>query len=178
MSRISVIKSRLKRLLYTPVGDELLNIPESLLNEIAEKLRKDEELLLSIKALSASYRAPSIIDSNTFFNPYIFLTNLRILIAKNSSRLNIFREIRLQSIADHSFDTGSDKSRFTIQHPDSSDIITFPDNSAEQLKRLSESFEAALGNLLKSDTQTIFCRHCGKRIPQESRFCQICGNRL
>lgn len=159
-------------------GSDPFSVPDRLKQDIDLNLGQDESFLISVKCLSAKYKAPRLIDSNTFFNPYFILTSKRVIIAKNSSTLNIFREIELRNIMDHSFDIGRDRSGITLKLYNSSDVITFHRSSQESTQMIRERFEKAVDTVTGSAEKKVYCRFCGEKIPSDSNFCQDCGSRL
>ncbi|MGI9534181.1 MAG: hypothetical protein ACR2NW_04460, partial [Thermodesulfobacteriota bacterium] len=48
----------------------------------------DEKLILSLKTHRAIHKAPATRDSNTFYNAYAVITSRRLILAKDSSKLN------------------------------------------------------------------------------------------
>lgn len=175
---MSSIIDRLKSFFSNPSGDELFSLPDKLTKDIEDILGEEEELVLGIRALSAKYKAPRLIDSNTFFNPFIIFTSSKIVIAKNSSSLNIFREIGLRNIVDHKFDISDQRSSLTLKLYNSSDIITFHPYSAEQTEKVEGSFKKILETFSSPSEKKLFCRYCGEKIPADSNFCSDCGSRL
>lgn len=174
---MSSLIDKLKSIFETPSGEELLLLPESLKIDINETLENEESLVFSIRALSAKYKAPRLIDSNTFFNPYFILTNSRIIIARNSSRLNVFREIELRNIIDHKFEISSRISSLSMKLYNSRDIVTFHSNTSEQTESLKNHFDELVGALSASEEKKLYCRFCGEKIPADSNFCPDCGSR-
>lgn len=168
---------RLKNIFRTPTEEDLLRFPEKLLSDIKGILDEDESLVFSIKALSAKYKAPRLLDSNTFFNPFFILTTRRVIIARNSSRLNIFREIELRNILDHKIESSGNSPGLTLKHYNASDIITFHPSSPEQSEQLDGFLSELLEKRHSAAGKTIFCRYCGEKIPADSNFCPECGSR-
>ncbi len=175
---MSSILNRLKILFFNPSGDDLFSLPDKLKEEVEDKLEEEEKFLLSIRALSAKYKASRLIDSNTFFNPFVIFTSRKILIAKNSSSLNTFREIAARNIIDHKFDISGKRSSLTVKLYNSSDIITFHPGSAEQTEQVKNTLETVLDTISSQPEKNLFCRFCGEKIPSDGNFCPECGSRL
>ena len=175
---MSSILNRLAGLFDFTSGQNLLNIPERLIRDINNNLLEKESLEFCIRALSARYIAARLVDSNTFFNPFVMLTTSRLLIAKNSSSLNIFRDINLGSILDARFQITGGSSSLAIKQYNATDNIIFPNNCTEQVEQFRESFENVMNNISHLSAEIIFCRYCGEKIPSDSNFCQDCGNKL
>jgi len=175
---MSSILNRIAGLFDFSSGQDLLSIPEELSRDIRNNLQDNELLEFSMRALSARYKAARLIDSNTFFNPFLILTTSRLLIAKNSSNLNIFRDINLISIIDTRFEISDNSSSLNLKQYNSSDIIYFPRNCREQVELFRKSFERVMNDISHLSKEVIFCRYCGEKIPSDSNFCQDCGNKL
>lgn len=159
-------------------GSDPFSVPDRLKQDIDFNLAQDESFLMSLKCLSAKYKAQRLIDSNTFFSPYLILTSNRVIIARNSSTLNIFREIELRNIVDHSFDIGRNRTSITLKLYNSSAVITFHQSSEESTRMIKERFEKAVEAVSGSAEKKVYCRFCGEKIPSDSNFCQDCGSRL
>ncbi|HEX3034880.1 MAG TPA: PH domain-containing protein [Thermodesulfobacteriota bacterium] len=155
-------------------------LPSGVKGGLAVYLKSGEEILFTLRNFRAIYKAPRWLDSNTFFNSWLILTNSRVIIAKNSSSFKRFRDIPLGEIKQIDYETGALESRLTIESPGSVDIIEFLRESKKLSEDLSRIINQALGNFRNSGQHIslIFCFKCGNKVPQGSKFCSECGERL
>ena len=59
-----------------------------------------------------------------------------------------------------------------IQEENKEDLAAIASNQAEIMSDAIETTASAIANGAKG---TIFCKHCGKKIDADSRFCSFCG---
>ncbi len=98
MARIlNLYKNFISGLLDT-TGKDLLSLPEKIRNDLSLSLSENEEIVVTMKTNRAIYRAGTSKDSNTFYNTFAIVTSSRIILAKDSSGLNIFREFQLNQV--------------------------------------------------------------------------------
>lgn len=155
-------------------------LPSGIKIGLAKYLKPGEEVLLTLRNFRAIYRAPTWMSSNTFFNSWFILTDSRIIIAKNSSTFNRFRDIPLNTIDQIHYETWVLDSKLTIHSPSTTDIIEFLRESRMYREDLDTKVKRAIEGSKKVGkgpeiSDTIFCPQCGTKIPKESRFCSECG---
>lgn len=64
------------------------------------------------------------------------------------------------------------KSARYIQEENKEDLTAIASNAAEIM---SEAVEATTSAVMDGMRKTMFCKHCGKKIDSDSRFCSFCG---
>ena len=155
-------------------------LPSGIKTGLAKYLEPGEEILLTLLNFRAIYKAPTLMDSNTFFNSWLILTNSRIIIAKNSSTFNKFRDIPHSTIDQFYYETGALESTLTIHTPGSVDKIMFLSEARRYCKDLDAKVNKAIEEAKKHSglSDTIFCSQCRSKIPKGSKFCSECGARL
>ena len=151
-------------------------------DELKELLGEDDSVVLTVPALSCTYKPRAWIDRNTFFRSILMLTKKRVLILKNSSKVNVLRDVELDTITHHKF--GSTKSRglkLEIKTVDAEDSIMFHQQYRKEFEELSGKFGEAMAQALELSAgggETLFCMHCGVKIPAASVFCSSCGKKV
>ena len=151
-------------------------------DELKELLGEDDPALLTVPTLSCTYKPRAWIDRNTFFRSILMLTKKRVLILKNSSRVNVLRDIELDTIAHHKFGSTRSKGlKLEIKTVDAEDVIMFHQQYRKEFEELSGKFEEAMAQALELSAgggETFFCMHCGAKIPAASVFCSSCGKKV
>lgn len=151
-------------------------------DELKELLGEDDPALLTVPTLSCTYKPRAWIDRNTFFRSILMLTKKRVLILKNSSRVNVLRDIELDTIAHHKFGSTRSKGlKLEIKTADAEDVIMFHQQYRKEFEELSGKFEEAMAQALELSAgggETFFCMHCGAKIPAASVFCSSCGKKV
>jgi zinc ribbon protein/PH (Pleckstrin Homology) domain-containing protein len=157
-----------------------VELPSRIKTDLAKYLKPGEEILLTLLNFRAIYKAPTLMDSNTFFNSWLTLTNSRIIIAKNSSKFNKFRDISHSTIDQVYYETGALGSTLTIHSPGSVDKIMFLSEARRYCEDLDAKVNKALEEAKKHSglSDTIFCSQCRSKIPKGSKFCPQCGTML
>lgn len=155
-------------------------LPSGIKIGLAKYLKPGEEVLFTLLDFRAIYKAPTWMSSNTFFNSWFILTSSRIIIAKNSSTFNRFRDIPHNTIDQIHYETGVLDSKLTIHSPGTVDIIEFLRESRMYREDLDIRVKRAIEEAKKAEkraevSDTIFCPQCGNKIPKESKFCSECG---
>ncbi len=151
-------------------------------DELKELLGESDLVLLTVPTLSCIYKPKAWMDRNTFFRSILILTKKRVLILKDSSRVNVLRDIELDTITHHKF--GSTKSKglkLEIKTVDAQDVIMFHQQYRKEFEELSEKFKEAMAKTIElsaGSKETFFCIHCGAKIPAEGIFCSSCGKRV
>ena len=151
-------------------------------DELKELLGEDDPALLTVPTLSCTYKPRAWVDRNTFFRSILMLTKKRVLILKNSSRVNVLRDIELDTIAHHKFGSTRSKGlKLEIKTVDAEDVIMFHQQYRKEFEELSGKFEEAMAQALELSAgggETFFCMHCGVKIPAASVFCSSCGKKV
>lgn len=173
----------LKNLMSALVSTNYTELPEKLDAGLRKYIRDDETILVTLLDYRARYSAPRWVDSNTYYNSWFILTCSRIIIAKNSSGFQRFRDIPLSGITQIHYELDNPKSKISITSPGMEDIIEFPEAASELCTGLEEMIEEARLILSKSQVKPdkdefILCTKCGSKILRQSKFCSECGSRL
>jgi hypothetical protein len=160
--------------------ENFTELPSGIKTGLAKYLKPDEEILFTLLNFRAIYKAPALMDSNTFFNSWFILTNRRIIVAKNSSSFNKFRDISHNAIDQIHYETGALESKLIINSPGTVDIIEFLRESRIYREDLDIRVNSAIEEAKRSGkhpgvSDIIFCSQCGSKIPKESKFCSECG---
>ena len=159
--------------IWKRLSDFFLAPPRIDSDELKELLGEDDPVLLTVPALSCTYKPRAWVDRNTFFRSILMLTKKRVLILKNSSKVNVLRDIEL--------DTKSKGLKLEIKTVDAEDVIMFHQQYRKEFEELSGKFEEAMSQAIElsaGDGETFFCMHCGARIPAASVFCSSCGKKV
>lgn len=151
-------------------------------DELKELIGEDDPVLLTVPALSCTYKPRAWVDRNTFFRSILMLTKKRVLILKNSSSVNVLRDIELDTVTHHKFGSAKTKGlKLEIKTVDAEDIITFHEQYRKEFEELSGKFEEVMAQALELSTgggEALFCMHCGVKIPATSVFCSSCGKKV
>ena len=169
----TVFKNLLGRI-QDPSGKQLFMLPEKIKSGLLQLLTGDEEFILSLKTQRAIHKAPISRDSNTFYNSYAILTTRRLIIAKDGTKLNIFRELDLASINSQSYEKKHGKPQLSIFSLNSKYTLSFPPNSFTEAEEFVSAFTMALN---ESSLKETYCQGCGKKIPADSVYCSHCGKK-
>ena len=159
-----------------PSGEELFILPELVKKDLLWNLKgTDEKIVLSLKTHRAIHKAPSTRDSNTYYNAYAIITTKRLIIAKDSSKFNTFREIQLSSIGNFIFQDENKKPNIKIESNLSNFTLTFPPGSINEAEIFYNTFRRVHNDRLES---TALCSKCGQQIAVDSVYCSHCGEKL
>ena len=159
-----------------PTGDELFVLPQQIKKDLLWNLKgSNEKIVLSLKTHRAIHKAPTTRDSNTFYKAYAIITTRRLIIAKDSSKLNTFREIQLASVDSYRFEEENKKPNLNIESHQSRFILTFPPDSFTEAETFFKTFRQVQDN---SKLQDSYCSKCGKKIPVDSVYCSHCGDKI
>jgi DNA-directed RNA polymerase subunit RPC12/RpoP len=174
------IFQRLREALDRRKKKNFTELPSGIKTDLTRYLNPGEEILFTLLNFRAIYKAPTLMDSNTFFNSWFILTNRRIIVAKNSSSFKKFRDIPHNTIDQIHYETGALDSRLRIHSPGTVDIIEFLRESKMYREDLEIRVNRAIEEAKKAEKHTeasdmIFCPQCGSKIPKESKFCSECG---
>ncbi len=183
MPLVIQIFERFKKYVNKQKAQNFTQLPPGAKNDLSKYLKRDEEILFIVRNFRAIYKAPRWVDSNTFFNSWLILTNQRIMIAKNSSSFKRVREILLNNISQTDYETEISESKLTIHSPGTVDIIEFFRESRTYCEGLEQKVSEALENARQSGghsqtLDTVFCDGCGRKVPSQSKFCSECGVKL
>ncbi len=173
---------RLKEALDRRRKKNFTELPSGIKIGLTKHLEPGEEILITLRNFRAIYKAPTLMDSNTFFNSWFILTNRRIIIAKNSSSFKKFRDIPYNTIYQIHYETGMLDSKLIIHSPGTVDTIEFLRESRIYHEDLDIKVNRAVEEFKKwgkyPDLGMIQCPQCGIKIPKESKFCLECGKSI
>ncbi len=168
--------------IFKKLSDFFLAPPKIDSDELRELLGEDDSVLLTVQTLSCTYKPRAWVDRNTFFRSILMLTEKRILLLKNSSKVNVLRDIEFDTITHHKFGSTRSKGlKLEIKTVDAEDSIMFHQQYRNEFEELSEKFEEVMSQAIELSTgtgETFFCMHCGAKIPAASVFCSSCGKKV
>lgn len=168
--------------IFKKLSDFFLAPPKIDSDELRELLGEDDSVLLTVQTLSCTYKPRAWVDRNTFFRSILMLTEKRILLLKNSSKVNVLRNIEFDTITHHKFGSTRSKGlKLEIKTVDAEDSIMFHQQYRNEFEELSEKFEEVMAQAIELSTgtgETFFCMHCGAKIPAASVFCSSCGKKV
>lgn len=171
-----------ERGIFKKLSDFFLAPPKIDSDELRELLGEDDSVLLTVQTLSCTYKPRAWVDRNTFFRSILMLTKKRVLLLKNSSKVNVLRDIEFDTITHHKFGSTRSKGlKLEIKTVDAEDSIMFHQQYRNEFEELSEKFEEVMAQaieLSKGTGETFFCMHCGAKIPAASVFCSSCGKKV
>lgn len=168
--------------IFKKLSDFFLAPPKIDSDELRELLGEDDSVLLTVQTLSCTYKPRAWVDRNTFFRSILMLTKKRVLLLKNSSKVNVLRDIEFDTITHHKFGSTRSKGlKLEIKTVDAEDSIMFHQQYRNEFEELSEKFEEVMAQAIELSTETgetFFCMHCGAKIPAASVFCSSCGKKV
>ena len=168
--------------IFKKLSDFFLAPPKIDSDELRELLGEDDSVLLTVQTLSCTYKPRAWVDRNTFFRSILMLTKKRVLLLKNSSKVNVLRDIEFDTITHHKFGSTRSKGlKLEIKTVDAEDSIMFHQQYRNEFEELSEKFEEVMAQAIDLSTETgetFFCMHCGAKIPAASVFCSSCGKKV
>lgn len=171
-----------ERGIFKKLSDFFLAPPRIDSEELRELLGEDDSVLLTVQTLSCTYKPRAWVDRNTFFRSILMLTKKRVLLLKNSSKVNVLRDIEFDTITHHKFGSTRSKGlKLEIKTVDAEDSIMFHQQYRNEFEELSEKFEEVMSQAIELSTETgetFFCMHCGAKIPAASVFCSSCGKKV
>lgn len=171
-----------ERGIFKKLSDFFLAPPKIDSDELRELLGEDDSVLLTVQTLSCTYKPRAWVDRNTFFRSILMLTKKRVLLLKNSSKVNVLRDIEFDTITHHKFGSTRSKGlKLEIKTVDAEDSIMFHQQYRNEFEELSEKFEEVMAQAIELSTETgetFFCMHCGAKIPAASVFCSSCGKKV
>ncbi len=175
MARIQTVFKNLLNNFLDPTGNNLLILPEKIINDLSVSLAGDEEIVISMKTDRAIYSAGLSKDSNTFYKAYAVLTSKRLILAKEASRLNIFREFRLSQVNSLLYEEVNNKPTIHIDLLNSKYVLSMPPGSSAQAKEFFDTFNSVIEPM---QTENSFCSSCGNKIHSDSVYCSNCGIKI
>jgi len=175
MAKIQNLFKNIIRGVLDTTGKDLLSLPEKIRNDLSLSLKENEEIVVTIKTNRAIYRAGTSKDSNTFYNTLVIVTSSRIILVKDSSGLNIFREFQLNQVNSLLYEDVTKKPTIHIDTVDSKYVLSMPPGSITEAKIFFEKFNAILKTRKLEDN---YCRHCGNKIHTDSVYCSHCGKNI
>lgn len=173
----------LKGLVEKLQGGSFTEPPAGIADGIRKRLGEGEEIHFKLLNWRAMHKAPTFIDSNTYFSSWFIVTTKRIIIARNSSELKTFREIPLHGITDIHYELDRREPRVTITTPGHVDKIEFQKRAAGHTAELEELLKMVIAEARRTapaaaEVEIVLCGGCASRIPRTSRFCPECGVRV
>lgn len=183
MPGLSQILDNIKSYINSQKAQDFTELPKGVKNGLSKYLKQGEEVLFTVRNFRAIYKAPRWVDSNTFFNSWLILTNQRIMIAKNSSSFKRVREILLNNISQTDYETEISESKLTIHSHGTVDIIDFLRDARPYCEGLEQKVSEALERARQREDypqiqDTVLCNECGSKIAKQSKFCSECGVKL
>ncbi len=164
-------------------SDESANdLSDSLQLDLINYLDINETIIFKQNIYNSNFLANSWSERNIFYNCILILTEKRIIIAKNSNSLKIFRDIQLATINNLNF-LLSDKDNhiISIKTENAEDIIQIKNRYKQQFNDLKNRFSKTYENINNQDKSKIdytTCNNCGEMIKRESNFCSNCGKEV
>ena len=161
----------------------LTELPSALQIGLERNLTPGEEVIVTLRNFRAIYKAPTWLDSNTYFNSWFILTNQRVLILRNSSSIKMFRDISLDDIKRTHYEIERLKPRITIISQEREDNIDFAKEALSHCEDIHDKINDAVEKAKKRgtttlDVETIYCHNCGIKIPRHSNYCSECGHAI
>ena len=175
MARIQTVIKNLLSSFTDPTGRALLELPENIRKDLSVSLRKDEAILISMKTERAIYKAGQSRDSNTYYKAFAVVTGKRLILARQSSRLKIFRDFQLSEVSGLLYEEINGKPTIHADLLSSKYILSMPPRSFDEAKEFFDAFNSAIGPKKSED---FLCSSCGKKIPKDSVYCSYCGEKL
>lgn len=171
--------------IFTKEPDKYLTeLPPRVKEGLTEYIGPDETVLFTLKSRRAIYKSPRWIDNNLYYKTWLIITSKRVLILRNSSSFHPFRDIPLNSINRTLHESREKEYKITIETRDCTDITEFESGAVSHCEEFRKVFDRALENRRDSSKHAgsrgviKYCRHCGVELPQPSKFCPECGERL
>lgn len=175
MARIQTLIKNIYTSLFDTSGKDLLSLPERIKNELSLSLSGDEKIIVSMKTDRVIYRAGLSRDSNTFYKTFAVLTSKRLIIAKNSTSLKIFRDFQLSQVNSLLYEEIASKPTIHVDIVNSKYVLSMPPGSFAEAKTFFETFNSFIepGKL-----ENNFCSTCGNKIQTDSVYCSHCGKKI
>lgn len=180
---LTQVYERIKEFFDRFESKNFTELPPNVRSGLSNHLTPGEDILITLKNYRAIYKAPKWVDSNTFFNSWFILTNLRILILRNSSSFKMFRDIPLELISETNYEMDTLEPRIKFSSQGREDIIEFSKRAISYCSGIEHMIKDALANVTifkkdSPDSETIYCNNCGTTIPKQSNYCIECGAKL
>ena len=177
------IVNAIKDFMGSLVTHNYTELPQRIQTGLDKYLKDNEEILFTLLDYRAIYRAPRFIDSNTFFNSWLILTNDRIIIARNSSTFKRFRDIPLTDITQIFYELDNTEPRISITTPGKEDVIEFMRAASAHCEGLDKKIDSAIEQAKIRKTQSgedefVLCNKCGSKLLSHSKYCSECGSRI
>jgi len=177
------ISGVLKGLVEKLQGGSFTELPGSIAEGLRKRLDEGEKVHFTLLNWRAIHKAPNFTDSNTYFSSWFILTASRIIIARNSSELKMFREIPLNGITSIHYELDRSEPRMTITTPGNVDKIEFQKKASAHTPELEELLKTVIAEARRAAPVSaaagiVLCGGCGNGIPKSSRFCPECGVRV
>ena len=138
-------------------------------------LSGDEKIVISMKTESVIYKAGSSKDSNTFYKIFAILTSKRVILAKNSTSLKIFRDFQLSQVNSLLYEEVASKPTIHVDIANSKYILSLPPGSFTESKTFFDTFNSLLE---PGKRENNFCSKCGNKIHTDSVYCSHFGKKI
>jgi len=175
MARIQTVFKNILSSFFDPSGKELLELPDNIKNDLSISLKGDETIVISMKTDRTIYKTGLSNDSNTFYKAYAVLTGKRLILAKEASQLNIFREFQLSQVNSLLYEVVTNKPTIHIDIVNSKYVLSMPPGSSAQAKIFFDTFNSEIEPM---KTENSFCSSCGNKIKKDSVYCSYCGEKI
>lgn len=150
------------------------NIPFAEIQKEFQKKYTEETILSSVRVYKTRSYGGSMWDSkyNTFFQTWFFITDKRIVVARNTMPLKIFASIPFSDISSIEYAPEI----LEIQAKGISYNIEFFDDP------LFEKLQKEIDSLIEKNSALSeaypYCTYCKEFSPKRSRFCLECGKEV
>ena len=175
MARIQTVIKNLLSSFTDPTGRALLELPENIRKDLSVSLKEDEDILISMKTERAIYKAGQSRDSNTYYKTIAVLTSKRLILARQSSRLKIFRDFQLSEVSGLLYEEVNGKPTIHADLLSSKYILSMPPGSFDEAKEFFDAFNSTIG---PEKSEDFLCTSCGKKIRKDSVYCSHCGKKI
>lgn len=175
MARIKTVFKNIYFSLFDPSGKDLLSLPEKIKNDLSLSLSGDEKIIISMKTERVIYRAGSSKDSNTFYKAFAILTSKRVILAKNSTSLKIFRDFQLSQVNSLLYEEVASKPTIHVNIANSEYVLSLPPGSFTEAKTFFDTFNSFVE---PGKGENNFCSKCGNKIHTDSVYCSHCGKKI
>lgn len=175
MARIQTVFKNFLNNFLDPTGKDLLSLPEKIKKDLSISLAEDEEIVISMKTDRAIYRAGLSKDSNSFYKSFAILTTKRLILAKDSTSLKIFREFQLNQVNSLLYEEIAGKPTIHLDNVNSKYVLSMPPGSFDEAKKFFDLLNTALE---PEKSGKNFCSKCGNKIQSNSVYCSNCGTKI
>ena len=158
--------------------ENYFNIPIHLEEGLNNQLEEGETVRFKIRLDRAQHKASSFFSGNTYYKVFLFLTDNRIFLIRNSKTFKKFRDFKIAEISTHSSELDDSVPKLSLVLPNSEYIFFFPFDSGKDVENLFEIINTLVSESVSNKGESSFCRFCGAEIPFDSLYCNSCGKKL